>query len=187
VMVDETYVSEGESIFTGDAAQIKLKIEDSEAASRSALLTIKAKLRALVDLPVTARTLVEIECTARLARELFILWQDPHAKMRDRNIHHQLQSPAVVMPNIQGGDFAFTPAAAITSPQDPQIAPAAVARSPTAENFAAQLVRELVSIRAGAPARSAADLVAAIAIAREKGLNGLAVKLESELAGGEEK
>jgi hypothetical protein len=144
------------------------------------------KLRELAALPPTVRSLMQLEHTARLSRELLVAAVDPYAlKKRSLNIGAMqsefIGAPGYDMP-LPGGGLGFDGEGGSVL---------AMAPSSFSENFGASVLRELGAAKGEATTdkTSVLELVAAIGLAREKGLHELADKLEATLmksAGGDE-
>ena len=137
-------------------------LSQADAALGDALC---GKLRELAAAPPTPRSLMQLEQTARLAREILVAATDPFA----------LRSA------WPPGVFGTIATPIQTSGLDlPLPSSSTLAPSSYLENFGADALRQLVG------KQSMAEKVAAIALAREKGLHELADKLERSLTGEQE-
>lgn len=134
---------------------------------------LRAKMRQILERPATVRSLMELEQTSRLAREILIAGMDASSLVHRGHMHG-----GMAMQASNGGtpyDMALPMGAML---------PSLPIGSSYAENFGAQVLRELgVANGSKDGRRSAADLVAAVAEARDRGLHDLAAKLEAELLG----
>jgi len=128
--------------------------EEDKAVSEA----LRIKITALVALPMTSRTLLMLEQTARIARELICVGKD--AKSLDRKTPYY------------GGNYSMLES---DYPGEP------LAPSSKAETFGAQLVREFVAAKNTAPPMTPMEMIGAIALAKEKGLTEIALKLEEKL------
>jgi hypothetical protein len=135
------------------------------------------KLRELAALPPTTRSLMQLEQTARLAREILVAAIDPYAFKGHGNMLGMGYNG-----NIVASGFAGAPGYDLPLPSSEF---GTIAPSSHAENFGAAVVREL-GAKSGESKddgrMSALELVAAIALAREKGLHDVAAQLEKGLA-----
>jgi hypothetical protein len=128
--------------------------EEDKALAES----LRVKLTALVSQPMTSRTLLMLEQTARIARELICIGKD--AKSLNRKTPYYAGSYPM-LDEIDSGE---------------PLAPA-----PKAETFGATLIREFVAAKNTAPPMTPMEMIGAIALAKEKGLTEIAVKLEEKL------
>jgi hypothetical protein len=134
----------------------QIETEEDQAVTAA----LRAKLTAIVALPLTSRSLLMLEQTSRLARELICVGKD--AKSLNRK-----------MPYYNGG-YSLAEEE-MNYPGEP-LAPA-----PKAETFGAQLVREMVAMKNSAPPMTTMEMIGAIALAKEKGLIDIATRLEEKL------
>lgn len=132
-----------------------VETEEDKAVSEA----LRIKLTALVAQPMTSRTLLMLEQTARIARELICVGKDAKSLNRKSSYY--------------GG--GYTMADEIDYPGE------ALAPAPKAETFGATLIREFVAAKNTAPPMTPMEMIGAIALAKEKGLNDIAVKLEEKL------
>ena len=141
------------------------------------------KLRELAALPPTVRSLMQLEHTARLSRELLVAAVDPYAlKKRSLNIG-AMQSEFIGAP---GYDMPLPgEGLGLTDGVGGMIEQVGGAFSSYNENFGAAVLRELGAAKGnGADSsnqNSMLETIAAISLAREKGLHELADKLEATL------
>lgn len=141
-------------------------------------IALKEKFRAILEKPLTPRSLLEFEKTARSARELLAVGMDPQAV---RNAYYGLSPVASILP-YEGSMVNPIPLQSSSN----ELVPDAPIMSTRSENFGAQIVRELLGMlgnlgKKEPPPKSSFELITAISLAREKGMDDLAKKLEAEL------
>lgn len=152
------------------------KPTDADNALGDALL---GKLRELAALRPTVRSLMQLEHTARLAREILVAAVDPFALKRNKFAQIQSGMQLGNVGNVGGLDGDMLPYSG------GDIESAGYINGPVgssyAENFGANVIRELAATKGETAETRALDLVAAISFCREKGMNDLAGKLEDTL------
>lgn len=162
------------------------------------LQALQDKLRTLTDRPLTSRSLLEIEKTAQIGRTLLFLSSAPNAVQQSMPLATPFAygggitgwNPATFLnsigavgaQNFAQDDQSTAESAAAAGGSAPVIP---LAPSPRPENFGATIMRELMSTLGAmnTKKRDAAEIVTAIALARDKGLTDVADKLEATLFG----
>ena len=131
---------------------------------------LQAQLKALIEAPLTPRMLTRIASAATLARDLLIAVKDPRAM--NRRLGGNI---ALGYGSLQGGatyddDFG-------------DMSPNPYPGGMRAETFGATMVREGIAAlkEMKTPKPTASELVNAIAVAKEKGLDAHVPKLEAAL------
>lgn len=161
------------------------------------LEALHGKLLDILTRPLNPRTLLELEKTARLARELLVVSKDPRATRDPYSKYASEDSSSWSSDGItistEGSNVVYgnNPGYDAPIPEDfvepgfELVPMGGGAKSPRNENYGATIVRELLSMKGALGQRepSPTEIITAIALAREKGLDDIAKKLEEQLLG----
>lgn len=152
------------SLLEKKKAIVNFDTEPKTEAERALRDALQGRLREIIAQPLTSRTLVELEQTARHARALLIV-----SRRLENGFGAQM---------LGGGGFETGEIMGDTTNYLEALAPSA-----PAETFGSAAIREIVGAlgKLGDKKETSVDLVAAVAVAREKGLTDLANKLEERL------
>ena len=142
-------------------------MEKAEDALSEAL---KAKVKAILDQPVSPRMFAELERFSRLAREMLSVSQTTASLGQQYGSLGNMVNPLPL--TFQGVDGLI---------------PSMPVQSSNSENFGASVIRELFSSLTGFKKESskpnAIEAITAITLAKQRGLDDIAVKIQEEAFG----
>lgn len=157
-------------------APVEFDTEPKTEADKALHESLRSKLREIVEKPLTVRGLVELAEMAQLTHQIIIAGKMPRVRVPgDMNVGAQ----EIIGMSGYGSGYATS------NPMYSDDELSVMAPSSSAETFGASAIREMVAAigKMKEKKESPAEIVKAIAAAKESGLDDVAAKLEAKLFG----